>query len=424
MKFIGTRLKLLRKEKGLTLKELSEGIMSVPYLSNIEANKFEPNAEMLAKLAERLHVPREYLVNHDIASQEVREEIENLYLLAANEPTKVTELLEELYKDKYRYSSVYHEVLFKVIYCIYLFEKGDYKKATSLYENYISQYIKEGECAKLPFNGRLAFVYFWGIYHYYKKNLTSSLKYFEKLIEELPPSSDFRPNAFYNMALISNELRRYNESLYYAKKSLELHIENHNWTKISEIYNFVGVIYWENGDLKDAKKYLDKSLEIAELKELITLKQRIIHNKGLLAKKAKKYFEAIEYFYASISFRKETKSSGILSSYLGIIECYLLLNDIERANEIAKTALKHISSEDDLYRFELQNAEILYKMGDKLTFIEKLENVITYFEENENRQELVGLYRKAGDFYFQNRKYKDAAVNYHKELINQEEMNR
>jgi len=422
--FIGIRIRLLRKEKGLTLKDLSEGIISVPYLSNIEAGKFEPNADILAMLAERLHVPKEYLVNHNTDYNDGREELENLYITAANDLEKVAGVIEELSKDKFRYCSVYHEVLFKALYCIYLYKTGEYEKATSLNENYLSQFIKEGDDEVLPFNAKLAFLYFWGVSNYYQRKLTSSLKYFEKLIEILPLSNDFRPNTYYNMAAITYELRRYNESLKLAKKSLELHIENHNWVKIGELYNFIGVIYWEIGDLEDANKYLDKSLEIAELKELTTIKQRIVHNKGLIAKKAEQYFGAIEYFYATIALRKEANSSDLLSSYLGIIECYLLLDDIEKANEIAKVAQKHINSESDMYRFELQNAEILYKMGDKLTFIEKIENVISYYEENQNRQELVGLYQKAGDYYFQNRKYKDAAIHYHKELINQEEMNR
>lgn len=422
--FIGTRIRLLRKEKDLTLKELSEGIMSVPYLSNIEAGKVEPNTEMLMRLAERLHVPKEYLLKHSLASTETREELEHLYRLAANDFMKARELIEEYSKDKFRYSNVYHEVLFKVIYCIYLYKIDEYEKATALNDNFISQFIEEGQIEHLPFNGKLAFLYFWGISNYYKKNLISSLKYFEKLIEILPSTHDFRPNAYYNMAAISYELRRYNESLKYARKSLQLHIENHNWIKIGELYNFIGIIYWENGDLEDANKYLDKSLEIAELKDIVHLKQRIIHNKGLIAKKAEKYFDAIQYFYSTIALRKEANNPNLLCSYLGIIECYLLLDDIERAIEIAKTAQKYINSEADMYRYELQYADILCKLGDKQTYIEKIENVINYYEVNQNRQELVGLYRKAGDYYFQNRKYKDAAIHYHKELINQEEMNR
>ncbi|MGN7299565.1 tetratricopeptide repeat protein [Ferdinandcohnia sp. SAFN-114] len=422
--FIGTRIKLLRKERGLTLKELSEGIMSVPYLSNIEAGKFEPNKEMLKSLAERLKVPKEYLLNHSVASQEAREELEQLYLLAANDFMKAKDLIKEYSKDKFRYSAVYHEILFKIIYCVYLYKIGEYEKATSLNVNCISHYIKEDQIDRVPFNGRLAFLYFWGVSNYYKRNLISSLKYFEKLIEILPLGNNFRPNAFYNMSAITYELRRYNESLKHAKKSLELHIENHNWIKIGELYNFIGVIYWEIGDLEEANKYLDKSLEIAELKEIITLKQRIVHNKGLIAQKAEKYFEAIEYYYTTIALRKETNSPDLLCSYLGIVECYLLLDDIEKANEIAKIAQKYINSESDMYRFELQHAEILYKIGEKQSFIEKIENVINYYEENQNRQELVGLYQKAGDYYFQNRKYKDAAIHYHKELINQEELNR
>lgn len=421
---IGTRIKLLRKAKDLTLKELSEGIMSIPYLSNIEAGKFEPNKEMLEKLAERLEVPTDYLVNFNVTTMQAREEILYLYEKSAYDLAKVKKLFDEISKDPYRYPSIYQELMYYIIYTIYLYKIGEYDEANTLHNNYLVHFVNKDNYEELPFNGQLAYSYYLGISNYYNKKLTSSLKYFEKLIDLLPAPNHLRANVFYNMAVISSELRRFNESLNHAKKSLQLHFENHNWMKIGELYNFIGVVYWEMGDLEDAKKNLDKSLEIADLKDFIELKKRILHNKGLISQKKKNYIEAIEYFYASITYEKEVNDSDVLKTYLAIADCYLVLDDFDKAEDVLKTATNFIKSQYDHHRIALQHAELLNKKGDKIEFIKRIETVIAYFEKVENRQELVGLYQKAGDYYFQHRKYKDAALYYCKELVNLKELER
>lgn len=56
MKNLGTVLKELRKEKGLTQKELATGICAQSMLSAIENNVYVPNANLLVNLANRLEV--------------------------------------------------------------------------------------------------------------------------------------------------------------------------------------------------------------------------------------------------------------------------------------------------------------------------------------------------------------------------------
>lgn len=63
MSSLGEKLKQLRKEKKLTLTQLSEltGI-SQPYLSQIEADKKNPSAVYLHKLSDSLEVPYSSLI--------------------------------------------------------------------------------------------------------------------------------------------------------------------------------------------------------------------------------------------------------------------------------------------------------------------------------------------------------------------------
>ncbi len=56
MKNLGTVLKELRKEKGLTQKELAEGVCAQSMLSAIESDVYIPNANLLINLANKLNV--------------------------------------------------------------------------------------------------------------------------------------------------------------------------------------------------------------------------------------------------------------------------------------------------------------------------------------------------------------------------------
>lgn len=55
--FIGKKLKQLRREQGLTLSEVTKGIMSPATLSFIENGKQKVNQKHLGQLLKKLHVP-------------------------------------------------------------------------------------------------------------------------------------------------------------------------------------------------------------------------------------------------------------------------------------------------------------------------------------------------------------------------------
>lgn len=62
MNLIGLRIKNIRKEKKLTLKDVAQGIISVPYLANIENGIKVASLETLIHIARRLDIPEEILL--------------------------------------------------------------------------------------------------------------------------------------------------------------------------------------------------------------------------------------------------------------------------------------------------------------------------------------------------------------------------
>ncbi len=63
---LGQRLRLLREQRGLSQRELGEGVASGSYVSLIESDAREPSRRLLVALAERLHTSAGYLLTgHD-----------------------------------------------------------------------------------------------------------------------------------------------------------------------------------------------------------------------------------------------------------------------------------------------------------------------------------------------------------------------
>ena len=63
---IGTKIRQLRKEQSMSLKDLSEKVdVSVSFLSDIENNRSKPSLERVQDIAKGLHTSVSYLLDED-----------------------------------------------------------------------------------------------------------------------------------------------------------------------------------------------------------------------------------------------------------------------------------------------------------------------------------------------------------------------
>ena len=62
---IGTKIKEIRKQRGITQAQLCGDIITRNMLSQIESGKASPSIATLSQIAKQLNVPIEYLVSED-----------------------------------------------------------------------------------------------------------------------------------------------------------------------------------------------------------------------------------------------------------------------------------------------------------------------------------------------------------------------
>ncbi|MCP7050568.1 helix-turn-helix transcriptional regulator, partial [Listeria monocytogenes] len=98
MNLIGLRIKNIRKEKKLTLKDVAQGIISVPYLANIENGIKVASLETLIHIARRLDIPEEILLmSEDEENRALLKELDEIFeLLVCSNLKEIESRLEKI----------------------------------------------------------------------------------------------------------------------------------------------------------------------------------------------------------------------------------------------------------------------------------------------------------------------------------------
>src|SRR3954451_3013885 len=100
---VGARLRRLRRERGLSQRELSAPGVSYAYISRIESDARRPSVKALRQLARKLGVSAEDLENgseiHDFERRELRLADAELQLRLGGETEQVERLFESLARE-------------------------------------------------------------------------------------------------------------------------------------------------------------------------------------------------------------------------------------------------------------------------------------------------------------------------------------
>lgn len=137
---IGTKIKYYRKSKGLTQKDLSEGICSQGMLSQIEKNRHTPNLNLISKICERLEISIEELINYSttelLLKKELKEKFETLFY--ERKYDELYKLIKLHHLNAYFYTKQDQQLItfYKALY--YGYEEDNYFKALELLEEALS----------------------------------------------------------------------------------------------------------------------------------------------------------------------------------------------------------------------------------------------------------------------------------------------
>lgn len=409
---IGSIIKLQRTKRNMTQEELSEGIVSLSYLSKIENKKTKASPEIIQLLCNRLEI--ELTEKLDI---EIEEKCQEWYgmLYDRFDKQKISVIYEELQQLLGR--SINDQTLMFEIHKIrYYCIMRDLKKAL----------CKINELHEMANSFNPIHKYYWhkfqGNYYSFKTYHHQAMQHY-KLAEETISFANIQEQEIadlqYIISIEHSKLWNDLETIEYAKKAMGIFQQNYNFIRCAQCHILLGIAHHRIKNLDKATKNYNLALQLGELKNNEDVVHLAHYNLGYLHSITGNSEKAIEHYLIAIqnnNFKEKTK----LVSLIRLIQEFYLVGDYEKAkNYLDQTILvleAYINDYneyiEDLHKYVIKVYTHLLN-GETKQFISVLANdFIPYLEKKRNYEYLAFYAKMLGDHLEKSGKYKSSLQYY------------
>ena len=311
---LGEKIKKLRKEKNMTLKELAGDRITAAQISHIERDKSHTSYELLEYLSERLDVSIDYLLEtKEMQSKKITDNLilqSEIYIKrdALDEAEKE---IEEIIKicEEYDLSENYGKCNY-LLGNIYL-KRKDSRKANFYFEKALFHFIKNDDKKRI-----------------FQCYMNIANIYFE--------------DKFYQVALTN---------YYFAKEILdEINVDDPDTYK--ELYSKISKCYIRMNDTEKALEFIEKIGNIDnEYSPAQEVEMLVLKAKKLLAEA--NYVESKEYFAKALKIiEKEENKDKLAQVYLTVGSIYGEMGDNEKFLEYSEKVYDIKKNDSDEYMMD------------------------------------------------------------------------
>ncbi|HEM1587496.1 TPA: helix-turn-helix transcriptional regulator, partial [Listeria monocytogenes] len=324
MNLIGLRIKNIRKEKQLTLKDVAQGIISVPYLANIENGIKVASLETLIHIARRLEIPEEVLLmSEDEENRALLKELDEIFkLLVCSNPKEIESRLKKIAENvELQHESPAVELSFYCLQVAFYYKTWKFSRAEEVEAKYLKNAEKRVENAFPP---QLLSYYYYGqaVKHSHATcNYQLAVEYWEKCVA-LTDNKNFL--TVFHVCICINYICQsiYEPALGHIQQAWDL-IKDEEQERFVSILYFYGYIYFQIGFIgeakyrfKQAQKYFSKYPEAKKIYYFVVqLKMAEIEN---IEGNETLFYEKITCLYKEIMAYKTTNISFNNNDYLVI----------------------------------------------------------------------------------------------------------
>lgn len=423
---LGEKIKRRRKELEMTLKDLAGDRITPGQISLVESGRSNPSMDLLEYLAGALQTSVEYLMESEETQAEkisvYYEQVAQSYILSGDYITG----------EKYIENALYYAEKYDL----------EYRKAKILYLR-AKIYMAKEELV-------LAQQFFLSANVIFIKNNN-----YEEII-----------NSFLNLGKITLVLKAYHSSTSYLRQAEKVYLDNNigNDYLLGEIYFYMAKAYFKTdnigksidysflakskfeqvqnredyaktllllseeynkkGDLTNAIKYSQKTLEVYEELEELSNISEIENNLGKLFYEFENIEESFKHYEIAKEIRVRRKDEKVINTLINICENYIKLKNIKKCEEVL-FEIKEYLKEDDIEGLIELNI-LWYRIFIIKEQFKEAENILI---DGYNLAKSYDLNKKAGQlaimigkFYIDNKKdfeaakYLDEGVNIFKEI--------
>lgn len=409
---IGQILKYHRLQSNMTQAMLSEGIISISYLSKIENGKIQPSEEIVDLLSKKLNV--NYLL------MDKCEETTKIcndwfhYLLLGNKE-KSNNLYNKIFININNNSIVNNENINLIeIHKLRFYLIIDNKiKALAQY-NYLKRISKS-------FNNieKYYWLKFSGNYHFscqfYKRSLSSyqqAENLYPKVIEV--PKMEIN-DLLYAMAITASKLRKVHLVLMLSSNALKYYQNVYNIKRCAECHILLGISYQRIGDTKEAMENYQLAINIANTindNEILILCNQ---NIGNLYSIINNTVEAIKHFKISYKLRNNSSYIKKMIPISSLLKEYYNTADIIKSKKWLKKGLalsESLKESNSFYVYEFKVFDQLINGRSEFLVPLITQEILPYLNERQLNHEKIFYLKILARYYFINNKYKLSATYY------------
>ncbi|PAE28010.1 transcriptional regulator [Paenibacillus sp. 7884-2] len=407
---IGSFIKLQRTKQEMTLNELSEGIVSVSYLSKIENQKTQASPDIIQLLCNRLGIE-----NDNSQEEQIKEKCNRWYsmLFEVNNKEEIITTYKEIQEmlDKNLSNSLLMFEIHKIRYYLIM---GNFDEALKK--------INELSEIASTFDSLQQFYWFKFKGNYYStasdfQQALQMYKLAEEKINRIDITEDEIADLQYTISVTHSKLRNTLESIDYANRSLEIFMKQYNFQRCAQCHIILGISYRRIKMHERAIKNYNLAKHLGELNKDKQIIQLTNLNLGYLYSVIGETKEAIS-FYEKVANDEDVNLEERLNAITSIIKEFY---NIDKINEVKEAIVKAQTILDlakdkgysKLFSYIIHTFEYAIN-GEKDRFVSFVKDKFIPFLKNHSDYANLVFYSTMLAKHFEEQyKYKDA-VKYYK----------
>ncbi|MGL5652463.1 MAG: helix-turn-helix domain-containing protein [Paraclostridium sp.] len=400
---LGEKIKKLRKEKNLTLKELAGERITAAQISHIERDKSYTSYELLEYLASRLGVSVDYLL--ETKEMQAKKITDNLIIqseiyIKCKELEKAKEEINKVMSICTKYQLIDNYGRCTLLLATINLKQKDYNAAIINFEKSLYFFIQNNDkenIARCYIN--IGKIYMEENFH---KGAVSNFKFAEDILEENKLNdSSVKKDLYSNISFCYTQIKKDDEALEYIEKIKNLDITVNTKEEaelmVSKANKLMGM-----GKYEEAKQQFRLALELLEEEdnknELANVYLRVCEVYENIGDSEK----ALDYSKRAYEIKKYDEDECSINVIIKIIQSYIQLENYEEARKYSKLALaSSIKNKNKYFEYKaLKYYSQIYKKEENIKMaIEYILKCINIVNELNDRKTLADLYIELGQLY-------------------------
>lgn len=407
---IGDRIRLVRIHREMTLKEVTDGLCSIAYLSKVENNLVTPTPSFVNKIANRLRI------SHLLFTQSLGEpgQIEQIAMSywnsgAISDDDLLTMTILSRSSLQWNEAILVYGVLIR-----YYVDRGQLEQAQEFYET-SRKVLPEFEGDVLYPHG-YNYIMSCGILQYYQQKYNAAYRYYSHLEKTIEKFTEFdRARLHYNISLaLQYLLENKSLALIYSEKAYQY------FTRVDDKYRTVLVLlaramqYWMIGEYEHSLERLMEAQRIVNQYNISNQQHVIAYNIGRVYTLQGKFELAEKQFRDCLELERNIEKEQVFA-YKRLAEIYFEQKKWAKVEECLESGI-HLAQKYQMHRDYIELMVIhnrLYKIKHDLHKYEKeMRKLINWCIDHVQHKHLKSLASEMGNYYFAKQSYKLAAEHY------------